>query len=147
MMRSLSTSAFGHPRETNEIFGGDGAFMAVDCHARLSGASRAAGRALDARRHSRQSGGPAHLAAATKPMRLDWINLRHRIEYALFCFAAALFSTLSVETSSNLSGKLWRLVAPRLRRHRRHNHRVRRIRRQCRVMMKNGPEFPSPISV
>ncbi|HWG05882.1 MAG TPA: lauroyl acyltransferase [Beijerinckiaceae bacterium] len=52
-------------------------------------------------------------------MRLDWINLRHRIEYALFCFAAALFSTLSVETSSNLSGNLWRLVAPRLRRHRR----------------------------
>ena len=52
-------------------------------------------------------------------MRPDWINLRHRIEYALFCCAAALFSTLSVEKASNLSGRMWRLVAPRLRRHRR----------------------------
>jgi KDO2-lipid IV(A) lauroyltransferase len=52
-------------------------------------------------------------------MRLDWIHLRHRIEYALFCCAAALFSTLPVETSSNLSGKMWRLVAPRLSRHQR----------------------------
>ena len=52
-------------------------------------------------------------------MHLDWINLRHRIEYALFCCAAGLFSALPVETSSTLSGKMWRLVAPLLRRHRR----------------------------
>src|SRR6185437_1839767 len=100
MMRSLSTSAFGQPRETNEIFGGDGAFIAVDCHELPHGASRAATRSLDARRRSRQSGGPAHSAAAPKPMCLNRINLRHRIEYIAFCLAAALFSTLSVETSS-----------------------------------------------
>jgi KDO2-lipid IV(A) lauroyltransferase len=52
-------------------------------------------------------------------MHLDWINLRHRIEYALFCCAAGLFSALPVETSSTLSGKMWRLVAPSLRRHQR----------------------------
>jgi KDO2-lipid IV(A) lauroyltransferase len=45
--------------------------------------------------------------------------LRYRIEYALFCCAAALFSVLPVETSSALSGKMWRLVAPSLRRHQR----------------------------
>jgi Kdo2-lipid IVA lauroyltransferase/acyltransferase len=52
-------------------------------------------------------------------MRPDWINLRHRIEYALFCCAAALFSALPIETSSNFSGKLWRHVAPHLSRHQR----------------------------
>jgi KDO2-lipid IV(A) lauroyltransferase len=45
--------------------------------------------------------------------------LRHRIEYALFRCAAALFSTLPVETSSALGGKMWRLVAPHLSRHER----------------------------
>lgn len=52
-------------------------------------------------------------------MPLDWINVRHRIEYASFCCAAVLFSVLPVEASSTLSGKIWRLVAPLLHRHRR----------------------------
>lgn len=37
----------------------------------------------------------------------------------MFCCAAALFSALPVETSSALSGKLWRIFAPFQRRHQR----------------------------
>ena len=45
--------------------------------------------------------------------------LRYRLEYAGFRIAAALFIALPIEKASALSGTLWRLIAPRLRRHQR----------------------------
>jgi KDO2-lipid IV(A) lauroyltransferase len=41
------------------------------------------------------------------------------LEYAAVRLVAALFGALSTEAASNLSGAIWRLVAPRLARHRR----------------------------
>lgn len=46
-------------------------------------------------------------------------RLRYALEYGAFRTVAALARTLPVEASSALSGRLWRLVAPRLSRHRR----------------------------
>ncbi len=45
--------------------------------------------------------------------------MKYRIEYLGFRLVGALFSALSVEHASDFSGKLWRLIAPRLKRHRR----------------------------
>jgi Kdo2-lipid IVA lauroyltransferase/acyltransferase len=45
------------------------------------------------------------------------INFRHRLEYAGFRAAAALARALPLETASNLSGFLWRVFAPLLKRH------------------------------
>ena len=47
------------------------------------------------------------------------ISLKYRIEYLGFRLVGALFNALSIEQASNVSGKLWRLIAPRLKRHRR----------------------------
>ena len=44
-------------------------------------------------------------------------DLRYRGEYAAFRLAGALFSSLSIETASNLCGKLWRAIAPLTHRH------------------------------
>ena len=46
-------------------------------------------------------------------------RLRHSIEYMAFLALAALIRALPVETASRWSGAGWRLVAPRLHRHRR----------------------------
>jgi Kdo2-lipid IVA lauroyltransferase/acyltransferase len=46
-------------------------------------------------------------------------RLRHRFEYAVFLVIAFLARALPIETASRWSGAGWRLVAPRLRRHRR----------------------------
>jgi len=46
-------------------------------------------------------------------------RLRHRLEYMAFLAAAAIVHALSVERASQWSGAGWRLVAPRLHRHRR----------------------------
>jgi KDO2-lipid IV(A) lauroyltransferase len=46
-------------------------------------------------------------------------NLRHRIEYIAFLAIAVAARALPVETASRWSGAGWRLVAPRLRRHKR----------------------------
>ena len=50
---------------------------------------------------------------------MRWIELRYRLEYGVFRAVAWLFGILPVETASNLSGFIWRHVAPLLRRHRR----------------------------
>ncbi|THD43206.1 MAG: lauroyl acyltransferase [Bradyrhizobium sp.] len=42
-----------------------------------------------------------------------------RIEYGVFRLVAALAAALPLEVASSLSGRLWRLIAPRLSRHRR----------------------------
>jgi len=47
------------------------------------------------------------------------LTIRHRLEYAAFRAVAAALGALPLETASRLSGKCWRLVAPRLSRHRR----------------------------
>jgi KDO2-lipid IV(A) lauroyltransferase len=46
-------------------------------------------------------------------------NLRHRLEYIVFLAIVAAARTLPLELASRWSGAGWRLVAPRLRRHRR----------------------------
>ncbi|MBV1706822.1 MAG: hypothetical protein KGQ37_06400 [Hyphomicrobiales bacterium] len=63
---------------------------------------------------------PQH-ESASSPMaaRRPSISIKHRIEYLGFRLAGALFGALSVEQASGLSGKLWRLIAPHLKRHRR----------------------------
>jgi KDO2-lipid IV(A) lauroyltransferase len=43
-------------------------------------------------------------------------NLRHRLEFAGFLLAEAVARALPLETASWLSGSLWRVIAPRLRR-------------------------------
>lgn len=45
------------------------------------------------------------------------ITFRHRLEYAGFRAAGALVRALPLETASNLSGFLWRVFAPFLKRH------------------------------
>jgi len=45
------------------------------------------------------------------------ISLKFRIEYAVLRLVAFLFGCLSLEQASSLSGKLWRWVAPHLKRH------------------------------
>ena len=46
-------------------------------------------------------------------------RLRHRLEYAGFRVAAAILTALPLDWSSAVSGRLWRLVAPRLKRQKR----------------------------
>lgn len=48
-----------------------------------------------------------------------WAHQRHLLEYAGFRVVAALMSALPLEIASSFSGKLWKLVAPRLKRHKR----------------------------
>ncbi len=52
-------------------------------------------------------------------MRRVWTSLKYRLEYAGFTLAAFILRSMSVETASNLSGWLWRHLAPRFRRHER----------------------------
>ncbi len=47
------------------------------------------------------------------------IELKHRLEYGVVRAVAWLVARLSLETASDLSGWLWRRIAPRLKRHRR----------------------------
>jgi KDO2-lipid IV(A) lauroyltransferase len=46
-------------------------------------------------------------------------RLRHAFEYAAFRLIGAIFAALPIETASRFSGAGWRLLAPRLRRHKR----------------------------
>ena len=46
-------------------------------------------------------------------------NLGHRLEFVAFWLAVTMARALPLETASWLSGKLWRLIAPRLRRQKR----------------------------
>ncbi len=46
-------------------------------------------------------------------------ELKHRLEYGAIRAVAWLVARLPLETASNLSGSLWRRIAPRLKRHRR----------------------------
>jgi KDO2-lipid IV(A) lauroyltransferase len=48
-----------------------------------------------------------------------WVRYREWIEFAAFRLVAAAFTALPLETASTLSGWTWRLVAPKLKRHRR----------------------------
>jgi Kdo2-lipid IVA lauroyltransferase/acyltransferase len=46
-------------------------------------------------------------------------SVQHRIEYAAFRFVGIVFGALPIEAASSLSGFFWRLIAPRLKRHKR----------------------------
>jgi Kdo2-lipid IVA lauroyltransferase/acyltransferase len=48
-----------------------------------------------------------------------WARARRRLEFAALRLVAAGLTALPLETASALSGRCWRLVAPRLKRHRR----------------------------
>ena len=48
---------------------------------------------------------------------MNKISLKFRIEYAVLRLVAFLFGCLSLEQASTVSGKLWRWVAPHLKRH------------------------------
>lgn len=48
---------------------------------------------------------------------MNEISLKFRIEYAVLRLVASLFGCLSLEQASTVSGKLWRWVAPHLKRH------------------------------
>ena len=50
---------------------------------------------------------------------MRWIDFRYRAEFFVFRVVAALFQALPLELASGLSGWLWRVIAPRLRRHQR----------------------------
>ncbi len=47
------------------------------------------------------------------------IDLRHRLEYAALRVLIGLVRAMSIDTAAAISGRIWRVVAPRLRRHRR----------------------------
>jgi Kdo2-lipid IVA lauroyltransferase/acyltransferase len=47
------------------------------------------------------------------------VDLRHRVEYAALRLLAGLVRALPLETGADVSGRLWRLIAPLNRRHRR----------------------------
>src|SRR5262245_31106693 len=44
-------------------------------------------------------------------------DLRHRVEYAALRLLPALVRVLPLETGADVSGRLWRLIAPLNRRH------------------------------
>ena len=46
-------------------------------------------------------------------------NLKYRLEYGVVRALAWLVARLPLETASNLSGRIWRKIAPRLKRHQR----------------------------
>ena len=47
------------------------------------------------------------------------LDLRHRLEYALLLVLVGFVRAMSIDTAAALSGRMWRVIAPRLRRHRR----------------------------
>ncbi|HEX5998879.1 MAG TPA: lipid A biosynthesis acyltransferase [Hyphomicrobiaceae bacterium] len=47
------------------------------------------------------------------------LDLQHRVEYGALRLLAAAIRAMPLETGANVSGKLWRLIAPLNRRHRR----------------------------
>ncbi len=64
----------------------------------------------------RQSVGAASCRAEI-PTRLFFRSLQYRIEFAVFCAAAALARALPLERASTLSGRIWRWIAPLSKRH------------------------------
>ena len=52
-------------------------------------------------------------------MRFAWRPVRYRLEHLLFRAAGALFRVMGLERASAASGAMWRLLAPRFKRHRR----------------------------
>ena len=47
------------------------------------------------------------------------IDLRHRLEYGALRVLIGLVRAMPIDTAASISGRVWRVVAPRLRRHRR----------------------------
>lgn len=47
------------------------------------------------------------------------LDMRHRLEYALLLVLVGFVRLMSIDTAANVSAKVWRTVAPRLRRHKR----------------------------
>ena len=47
------------------------------------------------------------------------IDIRHRLEYGGLRALIGLVRAMPIDTAANISGRIWRIVAPRLRRHRR----------------------------
>jgi len=51
--------------------------------------------------------------------RMPLIDLKYRLEYGVVRTVAWLVARLPLETASNVSGRVWRMIAPRLKRHQR----------------------------
>jgi KDO2-lipid IV(A) lauroyltransferase len=47
------------------------------------------------------------------------VDLRYRLEYALLLVLVGLVRLMPIDTAASVSGRAWRLIAPRLRRHKR----------------------------
>ena len=47
------------------------------------------------------------------------IDLRHRLEYGALRLLVGFVRAMPIDTAANISGAIWRVVAPRLRRHKR----------------------------
>jgi KDO2-lipid IV(A) lauroyltransferase len=48
---------------------------------------------------------------------IDKVDLKHRVNYALFCFALGLFRVLPLDWAVDLCALVWRNIGPRSRRH------------------------------
>lgn len=85
-------------------------------------AAPAVGRSASAERWSTVSSAPRsrpHGSARLSRFspRVAWFSGRYALEYAAFRLAAILFRSLGLERASDLSGALWRWIAPRSKRH------------------------------
>ena len=76
-------------------------------------------RALDGGGAAAQSGAARLWAGGTVGSMTFFARMRQYVEYAAFRLMAAVFTALPLDWASAASGWGWRLVAPRLRRHRR----------------------------
>lgn len=47
------------------------------------------------------------------------IDIRHRLEYAALMLLVGFVRLMPIDTAANVSGRIWRFVAPKLRRHQR----------------------------
>jgi len=52
-------------------------------------------------------------------MMIALVDLRHRLEYALLMLLVGIVRLMPLDTAARISARIWGLVAPRLRRHRR----------------------------
>ncbi len=57
--------------------------------------------------------------AAPVPLKPVIIDLRHRLEYGALRALVGLVRLMPIDMAANVSGRMWRMIAPRLRRHRR----------------------------
>jgi Kdo2-lipid IVA lauroyltransferase/acyltransferase len=74
---------------------------------------------LDAAPRAAHSGASRLQADGVPSLKSRWERHQQRIDFAALRLVAAAIAALPLETASALSGRCWRLVAPRMKRHRR----------------------------